>query len=141
MADNTSKRTSSAGGKGTKKTSATKSSAKKAPTKKASTKKASGSKRTTAPRAEPSRRPTGSKVAEQAARQLAELTGKEVEGVTALSRSEEGWRVELEVLELRRIPTTTDVLATYEVVTDASGELEEYRRLGRYVRGQTEDGS
>ena len=95
---------------------------------------------TRAPRAEPAPKMTGAKVAEHAVRQLGELTSKEIEGVTALQRTDDGWQVELEVLELRRIPSTTDVLGTYQVVLDASGELQEYRRLGRYVRGQTEDG-
>ena len=114
-----------------------KTSAKRAPAKKSARSGAS----TRAPRAEPARKMTGAKVAEHAVRQLGELTSKEVEGVTALQRTDDGWQVELEVLELRRIPSTTDVLGTYQVGLDASGELQEYRRLGRYVRGQTEDGA
>ena len=39
------------------------------------------------------------------------------------------------MLELSRIPNTTDVLATYEVEVDSDGELMEYRRVHRYVRG------
>ena len=96
------------------------------------------SSRARAPRAEPGRRMSASRIAEAAARQLGELTTKDVEGVTALQRTDEGWIVQLEVLELRRIPATTDVLAIYEVSVDSSGELEEYRRRGRYVRGQAE---
>jgi len=113
------------------------------PTKKTSAKRApakSTRSATRAPRAEPARKMSGAKAAERAVRQLSELTSKEIEGVTALQRTDDGWQVELEVLELRRIPSTTDVLGTYQVVLDASGELQEYRRLGRYVRGQTEDG-
>ncbi len=40
------------------------------------------------------------------------------------------------MLELRRIPNTTDVLAIYEVTVDSDGDLEGYRRLHRYVRGR-----
>jgi hypothetical protein len=104
-------------------------------------KKSSGSTRARAPRAQPGRRLTGAKIAERAVQQLAELAGKEVEGVTALRRTEDSWEVELETVELRRIPSTTDVLATYLVTLDSAGELEEYRRLGRYVRGQVEERS
>jgi hypothetical protein len=43
--------------------------------------------------------------------------------------------VEVEVLEMQRIPSTTDVLAVYEVSLDASGELVGYERTARYVRG------
>ncbi len=92
-----------------------------------------------APKAEPTRKASGVRVASEAARQFAELSSKQVEGVTSLRRTEEGWEVELEVLELRRIPATTDVLAVYEVTVDSSLELEGYRRTHRYVRGQTED--
>ena len=88
-----------------------------------------------APRAEPRRRPSGAKVAREAARQLVELTGKEAEGVVGLERTEDGWTVQVEVLELRRVPNTTDVLATYEVTLDEQGELEGYQRRARYVRG------
>jgi hypothetical protein len=140
MADDTrssSKR--SGGGSSTKKTTAKKTSKKGASSKKASsssTSRSSTSKR--APSAEPSRRPSGAKIAGEAVRQLSELTNRQVEGVTALHRNDDGWQVELEVLELQRIPTTTDVLATYEVSLDSSGEMEGYRRIRRYVRGQAE---
>jgi hypothetical protein len=115
------------------------SSAKKAT--KSSTKKATSRSSRSAPRAEAPRRLTGTRVAEQAVRQLGELTSKEIEGVTSLQKNDDGWVVELDVLELRRVPMTTDVLATYQVTLDSSGELEGYRRLGRYVRGQAEDGA
>ena len=68
-----------------------------------------------------------------------ELAAKEVEGVTGLERTDDGWRVELDVLELRRVPNTTDVLATYEVLMDSDGDLDGYRRLHRYVRGSASE--
>ena len=74
-------------------------------------------------------------VARLAAAQLQELTGNEVEGITGVRRVDDGWVVELDVLELRRIPSTTDVLATYEVEMDRSSELVGYRRRHRFVRG------
>jgi Gas vesicle synthesis protein GvpO len=85
------------------------------------------------------RPPKGGVVAARAAEQLIELIGKEAEGVVGLERTDDGWRVLVEVLELRRVPTTTDVLATYEVRVDPSGDLEGYRRLQRYARGATRD--
>src|SRR3954470_7438117 len=85
------------------------------------------------------RAPKASEVAGRAAGQLGELIGKEVEGVVGLERTDAGWKVLVEVLELRRVPTTTDVLATYEVSVDTSGDLEGYRRLQRYARGATRD--
>jgi len=120
-----------------KKSTTTKSTG--TPTKKTASRKKSSTAR--APRAEPGRKPSASRVAAEAARQFAELSAKAVEGVTGLRRTDEGWVVELDVLELRRVPETTDVLASYEVSMDDSGELLGYRRVHRYVRGQVEEGS
>ena len=111
---------------GAKKTSAKKTSAKKAPAPR---------KRASAPRAEADRPPNPARIAAEAARQLVELTGKEPEGVVGLDRSDDGWKVEVEVLEVSRIPNTTDVLAMYEVEVDGKGSLQGYRRVRRYVRG------
>ena len=114
--------------------SATKKTAKKSPTKKTATKK-SAAKRATAPRASAPKRVTATQVAARAAQQLLELTGKEAEGVTGLERADDGWKVRVEVVEVRRIPDTTDVLALYEVEVDEDGDLTGYRRLRRYARG------
>lgn len=137
-----------AGSTGTAKTSTSrttrKTSAKKQPAQKKSAQKkstandASGpSSRRSAPRAESRPSMSAGEVARTAAEQLAELIGQQVESVTGLERTEDGWKVEAEVLELRRIPSTTDVLATYEILVDSRGDLEGYRRAGRYARGDT----
>jgi len=123
-----------------KKTTAKKSSSEKSGPSSSATKKSSSS-RASAPRTQPGKRMKGSQVAAAAAEQFAELSSRTVEGVTGLHRTDDGWVVELDVLELRRVPETTDVLATYEVTVDSSGELEGYRRAHRYVRGQAEDSS
>lgn len=81
------------------------------------------------------KRASAADIAQRAAAQLAGLTGKQVEGVTSFEKTENGWTVEIDVLELSRVPNTTDVLATYEVEVDRDGELEGYRRAHRYVRG------
>lgn len=110
--------------------------AKKSPAKKAPAKRSAAKRSSSAPRTESSpRKRRGPEIAADAARQLVELTGRDVEGVTSLERTDDGWRVEVEVLEVRRIPDTTDVLATYELTLDEDGDIEGYRRLHRYVRG------
>ncbi|RYU10670.1 gas vesicle protein [Nocardioides iriomotensis] len=114
-----------------------KKSAKKAPAKKAAKKAPAKS---SAPRASAPRRRSGMTIAAEAAQRLVELTGRDVEGITALERTDDGWVVEVDVLEVRRIPDTTDVLATYELTLDEDGEIDGYRRLRRYVRGTPEDG-
>jgi hypothetical protein len=79
------------------------------------------------------------KVASKAAEQLVELLGREPEGVTGLEKTDDGWAVQVEVVELRRVPATTDVLGLYEVRTDPRGELIGYRRMRRYSRGASDD--
>ena len=115
--------------------SSTSASRKSSSTKKATAKKAPATKRASAPRAEADRPPNAGRIAAEAARQLVELTGKDAEGVVGLDRSDDGWKVEVEVVEVRRIPNTTDVLAMYEVEVDGKGSLQGYRRVRRYVRG------
>lgn len=75
-------------------------------------------------------------VAQMALKQVYELTGCEPEGVTSVQPSEEGWAVGVEVVESRRIPDTSDILAVYETELDAGGELVSYRRTDRYARGR-----
>lgn len=87
----------------------------------------------------PSGGPSGMQVAARAMQQLELLTGKTAEGVTGLERTEDGWTVLVEAVELRRVPATTDVLATYEVETDEAGELMGYHRRHRFVRGTPGD--
>jgi hypothetical protein len=79
---------------------------------------------------------TAAKAGRYGLRQIAELTGKEPEGVTGVEPTEDGWVVTVEMLEDRRIPSTTDLLATYETEIDADGELISYRRVRRYARGR-----
>jgi hypothetical protein len=92
-----------------------------------------------AAKAEPRPPARANQVALKAASELLELTGKAAEGVTGLERTEDGWSVQVEVVEVRRIPDTTDVLALYEVQTDNHGSLLGYRRVQRYTRGSPGD--
>lgn len=81
-------------------------------------------------------RPKGTRLAVLAAEQLVGLTGKEFEGIVGLSKSDDGWSVFIEVLEMRRIPSTTDVIAVYEVDVDQDGDMTGYRRQRRFLRGE-----
>ncbi|GAA3965200.1 hypothetical protein GCM10022384_16260 [Streptomyces marokkonensis] len=74
--------------------------------------------------------------AQRAADALSELIRHPLEGVSAVCRSEDdGWIVNVDVLEVARIPDTTSLLATYEVELDPAGDLLQYRRTARYRRG------
>jgi predicted secreted protein len=71
---------------------------------------------------------------------MAELTGKEAECVTLVEPSEDGWLVGVEIVEDRRIPSSGDTLALYELDLDMAGDLLSYRRVRRYKRGSGDPG-
>ncbi|MFC9912279.1 gas vesicle protein [Streptomyces sp. NPDC127197] len=76
----------------------------------------------------------------QATEQLTELLGRPPESVSALKPTDQGWEAEVEVVELERIPETTSVMASYEVVLDPAGQLMGYERGRRYTRAQLDRG-
>jgi hypothetical protein len=68
------------------------------------------------------------------------LLGRPIESVLGVERGDDsGWQVTVQVVEMRRIPQTTDVLGAYAVTLDKDGELLEYRRRRRYVRSQADE--
>lgn len=84
-------------------------------------------------------RATLSQLGQRALDELEALVGCPAEGVTAIRRIEDGWTAMVDVLELARVPETTDVLASYEVTFDGEGEVTGYRRVRRFQRSQVED--
>jgi Gas vesicle synthesis protein GvpO len=79
---------------------------------------------------------TARRAARAALRQILELTDKQAESITGVERREDGWTVSIEVVEDRRIPSSADILATYETRIDDDGQLMSYRRVRRYSRGR-----
>lgn len=84
---------------------------------------------------------TASAAAKAAVDQITQLTAKEPESVVAVEPGDDGWRVSVEVIEDRRIPSSADILAIYEAAIATSGDLTSYRRIRRYGRGQGDGGS
>lgn len=72
--------------------------------------------------------------------QLEEITRLKVDSVSAVSRNEEGWEVIANVVELSRIPHSTDVISAFTVFLDDEGNLDSYNRTARYTRDQTGEG-
>jgi hypothetical protein len=74
-------------------------------------------------------------------RELPELLGRPIEAVLGVERDgdDDGWKVTVQVVELSRIPSTTDVLGAYSVVLDRSGELVGYSRRRTYHRNQADE--
>jgi hypothetical protein len=83
---------------------------------------------------------SAAELSEAAIRTVQELTGYQPEAVTALEWDGEFWDVTVDVLELARIPNTTDVLASYVVQLDEGGTLRGMKRAHRFVRGQANEG-
>ena len=57
--------------------------------------------------------------------------------VVAISRSEDGWVVSIEMIEKKSIPDSMDVLGCYEVSLDASGNIRDFSRVRLRRRGDT----
>lgn len=68
--------------------------------------------------------------------QFETVTGTEIDTVTGFGKDGDGWELQVEVLELERIPDTTSLMATYRVRLEPDGDLAGYERVRRYARGQ-----
>lgn len=68
---------------------------------------------------------------------IAEMTHRQPARITAVEPDDQGgWIVEAEVVEDRRIPSSADMLALYEIELDPDGALMGYGRTRRYMRGE-----
>ncbi len=85
-------------------------------------------------------RMSGREAVEQVRRELPGLLGHPVEAVLGMEPDDgKGWQVTVQVVELSRIPHSTDVLGTYEVTLDNDGEVQSYKRRRRYYRNQADE--
>jgi hypothetical protein len=75
-------------------------------------------------------------IAISAVEQAQQLIGRPIESITGIEKDGNGWTVTVEVLELERVPTTTDVLGKYEVTVDGNGDLTGTQRTRRYPRAE-----
>lgn len=78
-------------------------------------------------------------VVQRIRRELSDVLDLEVERVTGLERHEETWRAQADVVEVSRVPPSTDVLATYEVTTDDDGHVAGFERVRRFRRSEGSD--
>ena len=90
-----------------------------------------------APAAPAKRRPID--LIEGAKRQLRELTCYPVDSASEFGKTDDGWKLTVNVVELNRIPPATDVLAEYVMDLDEAGNVVGYHRGRRYSRGQVGD--
>jgi hypothetical protein len=78
-------------------------------------------------------------VLERARQEFVKLGKKPADGVTGLSKTNEGWAVSLEALERKAIPDTMDVLGLYELHLDDKGNLLSLDRKKLRKRGETHE--
>ena len=75
-------------------------------------------------------------IAERGKSQLADMTGLKPITVTGAFKDEQGWHIALDMLEMSRIPTATDVLGDYEVILDDGGNMLRFDRKKTRLRGE-----
>lgn len=74
-------------------------------------------------------------VLERAKTQLEEVTGLKMISASKSYRDEQGWHVRLDMLEMSRIPTATDVLGDYEMLLAEDGSMLRFERQRTRLRG------
>lgn len=79
-----------------------------------------------------------SRIVQRAREQLRDFRGMDAETVSSIRRTQGGWRVGLDVVEVKRVPDSTDVLGTYEVDLDDDGNLITFERVARYHRSEAD---
>jgi len=57
------------------------------------------------------------------------MLSKKLDSVVSISKDEEIWTAEVEVLERRSVPDTQDIMGRYEMKFDLDGELLGYKRI------------
>jgi hypothetical protein len=82
---------------------------------------------------------SGREAVQRVRAELSDLLGLQVDSILGFEAADDtGWTVTAQVVELSRIPHSTDVLGAYEVSLDDDGELIGARRRRRYYRNQAD---
>jgi len=76
-------------------------------------------------------------VALRVKKELSSLTGLAPDTVSSIEKAENDWKVILEMVEMVRIPNSSDMLGTYVALADERGELVSYHRTRRYLRAES----
>ncbi|MCJ7510857.1 MAG: gas vesicle protein [Dehalococcoidia bacterium] len=76
-------------------------------------------------------------LAERARQQLAEITGLKPVAVVGSYRDAEGWHITVDMLEMARLPESTDILGTYLVSLDEEGDLLEFEKKRSRLRSES----
>jgi hypothetical protein len=77
-------------------------------------------------------------VTERAKAQLAEATNLKPLVVSGADRDGEGWRLQVEMVELSRVPEAQDLIGAYDVLLSDEGDLLQWRRTALRRRDGTD---
>ena len=75
-------------------------------------------------------------LAERAKNQLAEVTGFSPVAAVGGFKDEEGWHISVDVLEMARLPESTDIIGTYVVSLDPEGNMVKFEKKRARLRGE-----
>ena len=67
-----------------------------------------------------------------------ELFNKEPESISAIEKSEKGWKVQIEVLERKAVPDKFDLLKIFEFNLNENGKILGFKQIKKIQRGDTE---
>lgn len=71
--------------------------------------------------------------------ELEALLGQPIERVAAVAPEDRGWRMTVDAMELARVPDSTSVLGSYDVLVDEQGHVAEYQRTRRFYRNRADE--
>jgi len=75
-------------------------------------------------------------LAERAKEQLAVVTGFSPVAAVGGFKDEEGWHISVDVLEMARLPESTDIVGTYVVTLDPEGNMVKFEKKRARLRGE-----
>ena len=76
-------------------------------------------------------------LAERAKEQLAEVTGFSSVAAVGGFKDEEGWHISVDMLEMARLPESTDIIGTYVVLLDQEGNMVKFDKKQSRLRGES----
>ena len=75
----------------------------------------------------------------RAREELSKLTGLELSTVLGANKTEDGWKISIEMIEKYSIPDQMDILAIYDTLLDDDGTLINFSRRRLRKRIDTEE--
>ncbi len=76
-------------------------------------------------------------LAERAKEQLAGVTGFKPVAAVGGFKDDEGWRIVVDMLEMARLPESTDIIGTYVVSLDQEGNMVKFEKKRARLRGES----